>query len=272
MEITGHYTAKGLELSAKLLTGTALTITRVAAGGGHTALNAVTMAEEKQVLAVGAVQRTGATVVLPVTLAAVLAEADYTLGEVGVYARDPEAGEILYRLYRMEPALGITAGESLVLRLELEETVSETAEVVLSGTAPGLMTEEDLLRVLAVHTGDKNNPHGVTAEQAGAIPCSVTNITSAEELLTLVKNIRGATFFTDWVGATPNNFGSGVIIQGLDTRNNVILYRGGDRLYAGRLEDGAIKWEAYITADVSNTDITAGTTALETGKLYLVYE
>ena len=63
-----------------------------------------------------------------------------------------------------------------------------------------------------------------------------------------------------------------MIIQGLDTRNNVILYRGGDRLYAGRLEDGAIKWEAYITADVSNTDITAGTTALETGKLYLVYE
>ena len=126
---------------------------------------------------------------------------------------------------------------------------------------------------LAAHTGNKSNPHGVTAEQAGAIPCSVTNITSTEELLTLVKHIQGAAFFTDWADATPNKYGSGVIIQGLDARNNVVLYRGGDNFYAGRSADGAIVWKGpYIYGTSGTAAMTSGTSALATGEYYNQYE
>ena len=300
MEITGHYTAKGLELSAKLLTGTALTITRVAAGGGVTALDAVTMAEEKQVLAVGAVQRAGATVVLPVTLSAVLAEADYTLGEVGVYAQDPEAGEILYRLYRMEPAVDITAGESLVLRLELEETVSETAEVVLSGTAPGLITEEDAVKLIeahnaawdahgdirqliTAHTANKSNPHGVTAAQAGAFQShagAIRNISITDYALSLETSTAFAAQDTCTDGPYEGYWHVSAEIsqiQGqyrwmvLTATNIQSPYDVWRRIY--NWTNWAGPWERIgPTATISSTDITAGTTALETGKLYLVYE
>lgn len=153
MELLGYFTEKGAALSAKLLTGTALTITRVAAGDGETALSAAALERECQTLAVSAMRRSGATVVLPATLMAALAEEDYTLREIGVYARDPEEGEILYRLYHLNPAAPIAAGGSLVLRLELAETVSETAQVTVEGTAVGLLTQADLDALRGVPEG-----------------------------------------------------------------------------------------------------------------------
>jgi len=91
MELIGYFTAQGRELSAKLLTGTALQITRVAAGSGETGLDAAALTAEDQALALGPMRRNGVTVTLPVTMAAAQAARDYTLREVGVYANDPDA-------------------------------------------------------------------------------------------------------------------------------------------------------------------------------------
>ena len=46
------------------------------------------------------------------------AAASYTLTELGVYASDPDAGEILYQVFRLDEARAITAGgdSSLVPR------------------------------------------------------------------------------------------------------------------------------------------------------------
>ena len=126
---------------------------------------------------------------------------------------------------------------------------------------------------LTAHTGNESNPHGVTAEQVGAIPKAITNVTSADDLLAKLKTVVGANFFTDWADATPNQFGSGVIIQGLDTRNNVVLYRGGDNFYTGRLADGAIVWKGpYIYGTSGTAALTAGTSTLANGAYYNQYE
>lgn len=126
---------------------------------------------------------------------------------------------------------------------------------------------------LTAHTGNKSNPHGVTAAQVGAVSKTITNVTSADDLLTQASGNPGVKFFTDWADATPNKYGSGVIIESLDARNNVILYRGGDHFYTGRLADGAIVWKGpYIYGTSGTAAMTAGTSSLATGEYYNQYE
>lgn len=194
MEFVGFHTTKGLALSAKLLTGTALNITRVTAGAGETAPEAVVLAQEHQTLAVAAPRRDGTTVTLPVTLLAAQAEEDYALREVGIYARDPEEGEILYRVYRLDQPVDIAAGGQLVARMDLRETVGLATVVAVQTTAAGLLTQGDLDALLS-------EPDGIaTLDSSGIVP----------------------------VSQMPYTYGT--------------------------------------------TDLTAGTSPLETGKLYFVYE
>lgn len=141
------------------------------------------------------------------------------------------------------------------------------------GEVSSLLSEKASASDLTAHTGNKSNPHGVTAAQVGAIPKAITNVTSADDLLAKLKTVVGANFFTDWADATPNKYGSGVIIQALDARNNLILYRGGDNFYTGRLADGEIVWKGpYIYGTSGTAAMTAGTSALATGEYYNQYE
>lgn len=149
MDIQGYFTKKGLALSAKLATGALLTITRVVAGAGQTAdyMAATSLPQPKQTLAVNSPTRSGNTATIPVTLAAAQAEEDYTLTELGVYAQDPDEGEILYKLYRLDTPVDIKAGSRLVLRFYLEETVSQDVNVTVNCSPEGLITEADFIPV-----------------------------------------------------------------------------------------------------------------------------
>ena len=162
MELLGYFTSKGESLSAKLLTGTALTITRVAAGDGETSADAAALIRDCQALPAGTMLRSGTTVTLPVTLTAALAAESYILREIGVYAEDPEEGEILYRIYRLSQPVNVNAGGQLTIRFQLQETVSEAAEVTVSGTPAGLLT-----------VADRGVPAGVAAlDETGIVPPS----------------------------------------------------------------------------------------------------
>lgn len=144
MNMQGYFTNQGLELAAKLSAGTALTITGVVAGSGITPADASGLALPCQTLAVGTPSHNGNTATLPVTLAAAQAGGGYTLKELGVYAQDPEKGEILYKVYRLDTPVEITAGSRMVLRFYLEETVSGEVGVSVACSPAGLMTEADL--------------------------------------------------------------------------------------------------------------------------------
>lgn len=153
MNLQGFYTAKGLVLAAKVSAGTKLTVTKVTAGSGTTATSALALAEEKQTLTVGTAEVSGQTATLPVTLAEVKAGASYTLTELGVYARDPDAGEILYQVFRLDTSRGITAGGESVYRFYLRESMGAGGVTVACFPA-GLLVDEDLApirgKVLAV--------------------------------------------------------------------------------------------------------------------------
>ena len=144
MRLIGYYTEQGKLLSAKLLTGFGLQYTRAAAGSGVTPLSANLLAEEKQNLPLSRIRRSGMTVSLPATLSEILAEEDYTLREVGVYARDEHGHEVLCRVYRLSEPLEVRSGGRLTVRFYLEETVGEAVEVTVETTGAGLLTEQDL--------------------------------------------------------------------------------------------------------------------------------
>ena len=145
MNIQGTYTNKGLALTAKTAAGACLRVTRVVGGSGHTTdvPNAAQLSEIRQTLAVGEARCAGATAVLPVTLAAVEMEDSYTLTELGIYAEDPDEGEILYCVYRLDEPVTIQAGSDTVLRFYLRQTVSEDGGAAVLCSPAGLITESD---------------------------------------------------------------------------------------------------------------------------------
>lgn len=149
MEIQGFFTAKGLALSAKLLSGETLEVTRVTAGSGHTdkPTTATTLPQIQQDLAVNTPTYNGSTAVIPATLVAAQARTSYTLTELGVYAKDPDEGEILYKVYQLSDEVDITAGSREVLRFYLEETVSQDLNMTAVCSPAGLITEESFLPV-----------------------------------------------------------------------------------------------------------------------------
>lgn len=145
MNIQGKYTNKGLALTAKTAAGACLRVTRVVGGSGHTTdvPNAVQLPEIRQTLAVGEARCTGNTAVLPVTLAAMALEDSYTLTELGIYAEDPDEGEILYCVYRLDEPTTIQAGSDTVLRFYLRQTVSKDGGAEVLCSPVGLITESD---------------------------------------------------------------------------------------------------------------------------------
>ena len=145
MNIQGIYTSKGLALTAKTSAGACLRVTRMVGGSGHTTdiPNAAALSEIRQTLAVGEARCAGNTAVLPVTLAAVGLESSYTLTELGIYAEDPDEGEILYCVYRLNEPTTIQAGSDTVLRFNLRQTISDDGGVEVLCSPAGLITESD---------------------------------------------------------------------------------------------------------------------------------
>lgn len=145
MNIQGTYTNKGLALTAKTAAGACLRVTRVVGGSGHTTdiPNVAQLPEIRQTLTVGEARCAGSTAVLPVTLAAVEQKSTYTLTELGVYAEDPDEGEILYSVYRLDEPTTIWAGSDTVLRFNLRQTVSEDGGATVLCSPAGLITESD---------------------------------------------------------------------------------------------------------------------------------
>lgn len=147
MDMQGYYTTKGLALSAKLLAGAKLTISRVVAGSGQTRTTAAALSSPCQTLAVNSPSHHENTAVIPATLVAANASEDYTLTELGVYAQDPDKGEILYKVYQLSEAMDITAGSRTVLRFYLEETLSQDLGITVVCSPAGLVTEEAFSQV-----------------------------------------------------------------------------------------------------------------------------
>lgn len=189
MNIQGTYTNKGLALTAKTAAGACLRVTRVVGGSGHTQdiPNAVQLPEIRQTLAVGEARCAGSTAVLPVTLAAVGLGASYTLTELGVYAEDPDEGEILYCVYQMDEPVTIQAGSDTVLRFYLRQTVSKDGGARVLCSPAGLITESDCgpVRRKVLATGAPQRDVSLPASELRAYLNALPRLLTEHHVITL---------------------------------------------------------------------------------------
>ena len=170
-------TIKGEALAAKALGGQSMRFTRIVLGDGQ--LSGQSPAELEGLL--------GEKVSLPVaesyrednstwTVGAPFDNKDLSIGfywrEVGVYAQDPDEGEILFSYASAQDApdyIPPLTGGRWEKRIYVSEKVSSAANVTVDASKSVLYApKEDLEK----HVSDKENPHSVTAAQAGAAPSS----------------------------------------------------------------------------------------------------
>lgn len=204
--MNGIYTEKGIALAARVAAGTKLTITKVTAGSGTTATSALALAEEKQILTVGTAAVSGQTATLPVTLAEVKAGASYTLTELGVYARDPDAGEVLYQVFRLDESRAICAGGESVYRFYLRQSVGANG-VTVSCSPTGLLIEEDLAptRSKVLATTVPSRTVTVAASELAAYIAALPRLLTESVSITLTNGVCGSRVFLN------NFYGSGSI-------------------------------------------------------------
>lgn len=144
MKLTGYYTTAGEKIAAGLLAGATLSVTRITAGSGSTALSAAALDQEQQNLGPCEPEVSGTTAVMRCTLSSDQAKAPYFLRELGVYAMDDTQKEVLYLIFRLDEQVSINPAFRLVLRFNLEQTLSDGAGVKVTAPLTGLATQEEL--------------------------------------------------------------------------------------------------------------------------------
>lgn len=178
MKMTGVYTTGGAQLAARAQAeGLSLTITRAAAGSLSTDAAASAMAKESQTLTINSkIAREGRCTVAAV-LNAADAAAQYTLREVGLYARVGSESEVLYKIFRLSESLTVEPDTDLIMTFYLAETILQADQVEVTITQQGLVTQaicdqtaqaaaQTVRNELNAHTGDTGAHSALFAQKA----------------------------------------------------------------------------------------------------------
>lgn len=144
MKLTGYYTKAGEKIAAGLLAGKTLSIARITAGSGSTSTAASALDQEQQDLGPSAPEVSGTTAVIRCTLSSDQAKAPYFLRELGVYALDETGRQVLYLIFRLDEQVSVNPAFRLVLRFNLEQTLSDGAAVKVTAPLTGLATREEV--------------------------------------------------------------------------------------------------------------------------------
>lgn len=182
-------TKKGRSLQAKAQTGVKLEFTKVMLGDGllpaGTAIDSLTkLIAPKMTFNIQEMTVVGdGTSRVRTVIQNEAVNTGFFIREVGVYAKDPQEGEILYSITNsgdQSEWLPPKEGPRIVeIILDLITVIGNAANVTaVIDESVVVATKQNLQE----HIKDKNNPHGVTAVQAGAAPAvhthSVSQITN----------------------------------------------------------------------------------------------
>lgn len=182
-------TEKGEALLAKMTQGSTLDITHAEVGSGK--VDASLLKQQTSVSTVkqrATIEPVGypaeGMCALPVTITNEGLSAGYSAWQIGVFANDPDEGSVLFFIAQAEDiATGVPSAAlmpsyktQIIFHLEYGDAdlvnvdvnpanaVSQAAMENYVNAKVGTAKED-----IANHTGNKQNPHGVTADQIGAI-------------------------------------------------------------------------------------------------------
>ena len=190
----------GADLQAKVNAGkTKLTFTKIKVGSGVNATNPLALTDvisSKWETTNFVVKQEGKIVSVDTFITNNGITEAFRMSEIGLFAQDPDKGEVLYAyLTDPEPDRMPAAGGSVVVSQELTIGMifSNTGNVSLTVNMGALVTHEQLTEAVKQHNDDENAHGGLLQNLKSQLATHNTDISSHPAITAMIAKILGAT-------------------------------------------------------------------------------
>ncbi|MBS6543887.1 MAG: hypothetical protein KH323_00005, partial [Veillonella sp.] len=235
----------GADLQAKVNAGkTKLTFTKIKVGSGVNATNPLALTDiisSKWETTNFVVKQEGKIVSVDTFITNNGITEAFRMSEIGLFAQDPDKGEVLYAyLTDPEPDRMPAAGGSVVVSQELTIGMifSNTGNVSLTVNMGALVTHEQLTEAVKQHNDDENAHGGLLQNLKSQLATHNTDISSHPAITDMIAKILGATNWQENPVATlkdiKNLLGMGGIVAQRLEENGFVKFANGFTIQWGK--------------------------------------
>ena len=235
----------GADLQAKVNAGkTKLTFTKIKVGSGVNATNPLALTDvisSKWETTNFVVKQEGKIVSVDTFITNTGIHEAFRMSEIGLFAQDPDKGEILYAyLTDPEPDRMPAEGGSVVVSQELTigMVFSNTGNVSLTVNMGALVTHEQLTEAVKQHNDDTNAHGGLLQNLKTQLSTHNTDISSHPAITAMIAKILGATNWQENPAATlkdiKNLLGMGGIVAQRLEENGFVKFANGFTIQWGK--------------------------------------
>jgi putative uncharacterized protein (fragment) len=228
----------GADLQAKVNAGkTKLTFTKIKVGSGVNATNPLVLTDvisSKWETTNFVVKQEGKIVSVDTFITNNGITEAFRMSEIGLFAQDPDKGEVLYAyLTDPEPDRMPAEGGSVVVSQELTIGMifSNTGNVSLTVNMGALVTHEQLTEAVKQHNDDENAHGGLLQNLKSQLATHNTDISSHPAITAMIAKILGATNWQENPVATlkdiKNLLGMGGIVAQRLEENGFVKFANG---------------------------------------------
>ena len=241
----------GADLQAKVNAGkTKLTFTKIKVGSGINATNPLALTDvisSKWETTNFVVKQEGKIVSVDTFITNTGIHEAFQMSEIGLFAQDPDKGEILYAyLTDPEPDRMPAEGGSVVVSQELTigMAFSNTGNVSLTVNMGALVTHEQLTEAVKQHNDDANAHGGLLQNLKTQLSTHNTDVLSHPAITNMIAKILGATNWQENPGATlkdiKNLLGMGGIVAQRLEENGFVKFANGFTIQWGSKKNVSI--------------------------------
>lgn len=265
----------GADLQAKVNAGkTKLTFTKIKVGSGVNATNPLALTDvisSKWETTNFVVKQEGKIVSVDTFITNTGIHEAFRMSEIGLFAQDPDKGEILYAyLTDPEPDRMPAEGGSVVVSQELTigMVFSNTGNVSLTVNMGALVTHEQLTEAVKQHNDDANAHGGLLQNLKTQLTTHNTDLSSHPAITAMIAKILGATNWQENPVATlkdiKNTLGMGGIVAQRLEENGFVKFANGFTIQWGKsLRGNDSSWYLQTTNfPIAFNNVYAVTTGL----------
>ena len=265
----------GADLQAKVNAGkTKLTFTKIKVGSGVNATNPLALTDvlsSKWETTNFVVKQEGKIVSVDTFITNNGITEAFRMSEIGLFAQDPDKGEVLYAyLTDPEPDRMPAEGGSVVVSQELTIGMifSNTGNVSLTVNMGALITHEQLTEAVKQHNDDENAHGGLLQNLKSQLATHNTDISSHPAITAMIAKILGATNWQENPVATlkdiKNLLGMGGIVAQRLEENGFVKFANGFTIQWGKsLRGNDSSWYLQTTNfPIAFNNVYAVTTGL----------
>ena len=267
----------GADLQAKVNAGkTKLTFTKIKVGSGVNATNPMALTDvisSKWETTNFVVKQEGKIVSVDTFITNNGITEAFRMSEIGLFAQDPDKGEVLYAyLTDHEPDRMPAAGGSVVVSQELTigMVFSNTGNVSLTVNMGALVTHEQLTEAVKQHNDDTNAHGGLLQNLKTQLATHNTDVLSHPAITAMIAKILGATNWQENPVATlkdiKNLLGMGGIVAQRLEENGFVKFANGFTIQWGQFKEN----QTTVSYQISYIEIFGTVTMMkdEPKKLY----